>query len=232
MKHRKKLLIIAILAVLPVFYGQVLAEENTDTDTTTTESTEAEGSEGDESSSEDKTAKLKERLQERKDKITAKLTEAKKNAIKSRCKSAQGLLTSAKARINGVETSRNKIYDNLTNRLTKISGLLEEKGIDVSELDSQIETLKTMIADIKTDIESYKQAVADAAEMTCTDDPEAFRASLDEAKEMRKDIYASSAEIRTYLKETIKTTLKSLRSELESQQDNTADDSNDNEGEQ
>ena len=232
MKHKFKLLIIiATLAILPVFYGQVTAEENTETNTT--ESTEAEGSDEDESTDEDKAAKLKERVQERKDKVKAKLTEAKKNAIKSKCKSAQGLLTSAKARINGVETSRSKIYDNLVNRLTELSKLLGEKGLDVSELDSQIETLKTMITDIKTDIENYKQAVADAADMTCTDDPEAFRVSLDDAKEERKAIYDSSTKIRAYLKETIKATLKSLRTELENQQTNatentsTGEDTND-----
>src|SRR3990167_2954805 len=103
MKHKFKLLIIiATIAILPVFYGQVTAEENTETNTT--ESTGAEGSDEDESTDEDKAAKLKERVQERKDKVKAKLTEPKKNAIKSKCKSAQGLLTSAKARINGVET--------------------------------------------------------------------------------------------------------------------------------
>ena len=202
MKHKFKLLIIiATLAILPVFYGQVTAEENTETNTT--ESTEAEGSDEDESTDEDKAAKLQERVQERKDKI------------------------------KGVETSRSKIYDNLVNRLTELSKLLGEKGLDVSELDSQIETLKTMITDIKTDIGNYKQAVADAADMTCTDDPEAFRVSLDDAKEERKAIYDSSTKIRAYLKETIKATLKSLRTELENQQTNatentsTGEDTND-----
>lgn len=224
--------------MLPFFYGRVFAEDSSgagDSSNTSESTTESSDSADNELTDEEKAEKLKQRMEERKDKISTKLTEAKKKLLKTKCKSAQGLLTSAKARIGGVETSRNKVYDNLISRLTKLSGLLEDKGLNISELNGQIDALKAMITDIKTDIENYKQAVADAVEMTCADDPEAFRASIDEAKEKRKVIYESSQEIKSYLKDTIKTTLKNLRSELEGQQEKTTEDtsvSNDSEGEQ
>lgn len=229
MKFKDKIIIsIVVLAVLPVFYSRAVAEDLTsDPNTTTSDSTDG-------TTAEDKVAKLKERLQERKDEIHTKLTEYKKNRLKSRCKNAQGKLTSANARIKGVETSRKQVHENLLNRLTKLSGQLKDKGLDVTELNSQIETLKGMIADIELEISDYKQAVSDVVEMTCADDPEAFRASLDVAKEKLKAIKASSAEIRAYLKDTIKVTLKALRAQLESQEqgEGSAVDSSDTGGEQ
>jgi len=234
-KFKDKIIVISIvvLAALPVFYSRAVAEDTTsDPNTATSGSTD--GSTTDDTTVEDKTAKLKERLQERKDEIHTKLTEYKKNRLKSRCKNAQGMLTSANARIKGVETSRKKVHENLLNRLVKLSGQLKDKGLDVTELNSQIETLKGMIAGIELEISDYKQAVSDVVEMTCVDDPEAFRASLDIAKEKLKAIKTSSAEIRAYLKDTIKVTLKGLRAQLESQEqgEDSSDDSNNTGGEQ
>jgi chromosome segregation ATPase len=151
------------------------------TTTSSDTSTEQENEKEIQDTAKDITA-LKARLEARKAALKTKLTAAETLRIKNKCATAQGNLSSVRGRIKGIETSRAQVYDNLTDRLTKLSSRLSDQGVDVATLNSEITELKAKITTFETDLAAYKQAVTDLAAMDCKSDPTAFKASLDAAR--------------------------------------------------
>jgi hypothetical protein len=206
MKQQLKLMA-GIALALPVFTFGIVAAESTPTttnDDTTTQTT-----------TEDKT-ELNDRITKRKAALKIKLTNLEKARLKLKCvAAAKGPVKRLSGRINGLETSRNEVYTNLVNRLTKLSDQIKTKNLDTTTLDEQITTLKGKIDNFKTDLETYKTAVSDLSNMDCASDPDGFKASLEDARAARAKLATDSSDIKTYLNETIKPTLVALRNQLE-----------------
>jgi hypothetical protein len=164
--------------------------------------------------SEQQVQELKDRLQKRKDELKLRLSNAQKNRLQSRCQNSQGVLKSVEGRIKGIQTSRIQIYGNLIDRLTSLSSRLRANNVDTTELDQNIEELKEKIEEFNTVLASYIQAVADLAVMQCKDDPEAFKASLNKARELQQELRQRGLEIKTFIQETLKPTLANIREQL------------------
>jgi hypothetical protein len=211
LKKRSITLMLCSIFVLPVFvFGNVGAEEDTDDDSQTSSSSEGSGS---------KKKTLEERIAERKAKLEEKLTALQEARLKNRCKSAQGKINQVENRINGIKTSRGKIYGNLTDRLKKLVEKLKLADVDTTKLESQITELETKITAFNTAVTDYETAVSDLVAMDCEADPEAFKASLEEARTLRETVVTAAKDIRMYVKETIKPTLQTIRKELEAEKE-------------
>ncbi len=212
--HVKKFLTLFIVSVmaLPVFSTPVvLAVENSTTaKTTTTDSSTTQ-------MTHTMTTKqtLAERIADHKAAMKIKITAAQKQRLQTKCKASQGKLSSAGQRINGLETSRTQVYKNIIDRLTKLSDKLKEKGIDTTELNTDIKSLQTKIDTFNTDLTGFKQVVGDLATMDCEADPEGFSAALEAARSDRQQVHDDAQGVRTYIDETIKPLLKTIRSKLE-----------------
>lgn len=219
MTTNKKLLFASVLVAPLLVFGTVAAEEgdppeDTSTTTQTTTQKPKTGNEG---------LTLEQRIQKYKTQLQTKLNNAEKLRVTSRCKASQGKVSSIKGRITGLETSRQQVYANLTSRLTDLSSKLKAKGLDTAALDSQIAELQIKVDTFNTDLAKYKEAVGDLAEMNCTTDPDAFKASLETARTLRAQVVKDGQAIKSYLSDTIKPTLVGLRKQLET-------DTNDGEG--
>jgi chromosome segregation ATPase len=165
------------------------------------------------------------RLEKLKERLERRPTFARQMRIKDRCQTAQqGRIRSLSGRIQGLETSRNQVYSNLLNRLNSLSNKLQDKGLDTTELNVQIAELQTRIETFQDDLTEYKQLVSDLAEVDCQDDPVAFQAALEAAREARKKTAVSAAAIRAYLTDTIKPTMAGLREQLVSDASRQTDD--------
>lgn len=223
MKTRSKVLFGAVLVAPILSLGVVSAHDTgathphpgqvaqtTPTTTSTEGQTELTG---------DQKAAIKQRVEQRKAEMKIRISTAEKQRLQSRCKNAQqGSISSLRGRIKGIETSREQVYDNLVDRLTKLSDKVEGKGADVAELETQITELKTKIEGFKTDLDAYKLSVSDLADMDCSSSPanaEAFKASLEAARAAREKVSQDVVAIKSYVNETIKPTLQELRKELE-----------------
>jgi chromosome segregation ATPase len=202
------------LPVLSTITVAVYAEDSgTTTNTTTTTapvttSTEQTSQGGDDAKS------IADRVEKRKTELKIKLSTIEKTRIKAKCKASQGLLSSEKGRIKGIETSRSEVYKNLLNRLNDLSDRLKAKGVDTTDLNNDITALKTKIDTFNTDLTAYKQAVSDLAGMDCATDPDGFKASLETARTALKKVNDDATAIRTYLTGTIKPLLQTIRSQL------------------
>jgi cell division protein FtsB len=217
--NRKKLLLAAVLVAPLLVFGTVAAhEEETNSDSSTqteqtTEQTETKKKTGNEGLT------LQQRLNKYKDQAKTRLNAVEKTRIQTKCKASQGVVSRVKGRITGLETSHARVYDNLVSRLTSLSTKLKAKDIDTTTLDAQITELKAKIDTFETDLAKYKEAVSDLAEMDCTADPDAFKASLETARTLRAQVAKDAQAIRAYLSDTIKPTLKAIRAEVEAKKD-------------
>lgn len=164
---------------------------------------------------------MQDRLQQRKDALKLKLTTVQQKRLQSRCKSAQGKLTSEAAKVNGIATSRTKVHANIIDHLTSLETKISAQGLDTTALKAQIATLQTKITVFTTDLALYKDAVNDLAAMDCAADPTAFKASLESARTARAKLREDGAAVHAYIKDTIKPTLATLRAQLEAKKTST-----------
>lgn len=156
---------------------------------------------------------LEERLAERKAKIQAKLDRAQETRLKGRCRAAQVILKSYGERLGRLDERRTAAHDTVVAKLNDIVTRVGDQA-DTTELKTSIETLQDKIDDFETTLDEYRQAVDDLAAMECTEDPEAFKATLETVRTQRKDLLADAKDIRKFVIETIKPQLKELRTEL------------------
>lgn len=160
--------------------------------------------------------KLKERVEARKAALKTKLTTVQQKRIQSRCKAAQGLVTSSVAKANSVEANRTKIHSDILDRLNKIEVKASSQGVDTTKLKQQIALLQTKIDVFKTDAAAYSLAAKDTAELDCVADPVAFKASLETSRTALAKLKADAADIRTHLVASVKPALAEIRTQLQS----------------
>lgn len=158
---------------------------------------------------------LQERLEKRKAELKIRLSAAEKTKIQTKCKASQGVVSSVKGRVKGIETSRSQVYANITTRLTDLSEKLKNKGVDTAGLDAAIAELKKKIETFNTDFSVYKQAVSDLADMDCNIDPDGFKASLQISRTAQETASKDAKEVRAHVNDTIKPLLKTIRTALE-----------------
>lgn len=215
MKRILALVISTVLAVPLVSTAVIFAEGSTSTTGGTTTPTTNTETETQKPASADDTKALQARLEKRKAEFKIKLTDVEKLNIKNKCKASQGLVSSVKGRVKGIETSRSEVYANMINRLTDLSTKLKNKGANTTTLDADIAVLKTKIDSFKTDLATYKQAVSDLADIDCKTYPDLFQASLLAARSALETVNKDALAVRSYVNDTIKPELKKIRNALE-----------------
>jgi chromosome segregation ATPase len=194
MKLNKKLLIIPILLLSPVFLCGLASAQST----TTTADAKA----------------LSQRLEQRKLTTKTKLVASEQIRLKARCKASQVILSATSKHIDGVVASHTKAYESINTSLSQIVTKLNTKGLNTTNLAGQQVTLASKIKDYQTNLTEYRQSVADLASMDCVSDPTAFKATLESSRSLRDKLSASILDIKSYVTGTIKPTLTTLRSDL------------------
>lgn len=201
----RKVVVIGVMMPIVAMGSTVAAVETTTAPATTTAPTST----------------LGERVAARKTALKTKLTTAESAKIKLKCKAAQGLVSSISGRVNGVETSRLKVYENLLTRMTAFNTKLSNQGADTTTLTANITALKLKVETFESDMTEYKTAVADLSILDCVGDPTGFKATLDTARIDLVKVSADSLAIKTYVNDTVKPTLKDIRSRLVSGSEST-----------
>lgn len=158
---------------------------------------------------------LQARIAERKLNRSIALNEADKQRVAARCSAAQGKIRSLEGKVQGIETSRRQVYSNLLSKLNNVAEKLSAAGIDTVDLESQIAEVNTQIDDFYVLLADYKQAVADLGALDCQADPEAFKATLEAARESQSSLRQAAQAIRQSFTNTISQTLQGIRQQLE-----------------
>lgn len=200
---------VSMVLALPLLSSAVVfAVESTSTTTTTTQTTT-------QTPSVDDLKAIQTRVEKRKAELKIKLSAAEKLNLQSKCKASQGLVSSVRGRVKGIETSRTEVYNNIVTHLTDLSTKLKNKDVDTQTLDVDIAALQAKITTFTTDLATYKQAVNDLADMDCKTDPDGFKASLQAARTSLDTVNKDAQAVRSYVTDTIKPLLKTIRQSLD-----------------
>jgi len=163
---------------------------------------------------EPKNEQLQKRLEERKNNLATRLTDFQKQQVSAGCKAAQAKIELAQEKVNGKPQERAQRYASTLENLTRLSVKLKTKEIDTATLDTQIAELKTLVENHSTALNEFGQQLGDMVDMDCEADPEAFKATLDQAREDRKGITQHSADVKNFLATKIKPTLLAIREQV------------------
>lgn len=207
MKYITKILGLAVVVLLftvPVVQAQTPGQrsEVTQSETEVQQST-------------DKQAAREQRIAERKERLQIKLDTAQTQRLKTRCKGAQGKINSVIKRVNGIQTSRQQKYTNLLNRLERLVEQLQTKEADTTGLEEKITELKQLITDYETALQNHMTTLEDLTAIDCEADPEAFQATLTEARsDSLASVKSSTIDIKEFLNGQLKSELKKIRQSL------------------
>lgn len=159
------------------------------------------------------------RITKLKEQAKTRLTAAQQERIKSRCKNAQTHLNKTIDKTTRAQTNRDKIHAGLVERLTILESKLSSTGLDTMELKNQIATLKSTIDTFKADTNTYIKTLQDTAVVDCQADPDAFKLSLEAARESLKKIHTDAVAIRTIFINDVKPHLAVLKQQLVTNKD-------------
>lgn len=157
---------------------------------------------------------LQERVTERKAARQIQLDQAGMQNIQAKCEAAQTRLQHLSDRLSGVGSRKQRVYDNLMERLNGLSPKLAAAGLDASDYDQTIQELQVKVDALYSTSDDLKLAVSDMADMDCANDPVGFQATLETARTTRTEAAQSAQEVQDYLKNTVLPSLTDLRQQL------------------
>jgi hypothetical protein len=160
---------------------------------------------------------LQKRVDAYKKKLTNNPGQADLDRIKLRCSVAQNVLNNVQTRSTKAQQKRSEAYTKINTTLDDLVVVLKEQNIETTKLEAQIKDLTVKTTAFTKTQDQFNQAVKDAAELKCADDPLALKASIEEARILQTQLQTQSAEIRTYVTNIIKPTLKQIRADLVTQ---------------
>ncbi len=206
--------LIGLSIVTAVFLAPAVYAQNADrpVQTTTVDQAPTAQTQGEDGVSERTT-----RHAERKERLQLNLSATQTERIKSRCKNAQGKIQSLSGRVQGIQTGRQQKYSNLVSRISTLTVRLEASAVDTAQLSEQTATLSSLIEAYEAQLANYQVALGDLSAIDCVADPEAFQATLVDARTSLSAVREAMEAIKAHLSEAIKPALQSTRQSVSQQ---------------
>jgi chromosome segregation ATPase len=211
---RKSLVVAAVFSLGCIFVGSSITlalSQGAPSESSNTAQTEAAKTEA--------ATKLKQRSEERKNRLKIRLDNAQAQRLSAKCGAAQGKLNYQVARFENSDKPYRAKYDNYIQKLEKLQARLKQNNIDTAKLEGEIAILKQKNQVLKTAVDQFVLAVNDAKAIDCKNDPTGFRAALDEAKTAGTNLKAARIDLEKYARETIKATIEELKAQRKSTQE-------------
>ena len=131
------------------------------------------------------TTTISQRLQQRKVAFKIQLSAAERASLVSKCSLSQSALTDLRSKDRKAAAIRLQTYSDLSKKLSFLVDNLSAQGVDASQLLAGQNKFVGGINTYLKDAETYKTAVDDAIDVDCKSDPEGFKASVSEARQVR-----------------------------------------------
>ncbi|MDQ2973378.1 MAG: hypothetical protein M3Q79_02765 [bacterium] len=161
-------------------------------------------------------SKIEERVSEDKKNYPKVLSALERQRIVGRCKPAQNVIVAYTKKVDNFETSRKKVYGNVTDRLNSLANKLTEMGYTEEALVVQAKQLEFQqkVDEVYASIDDFQQALVDLGEVNCTENPDAFQAVLDTSRSYRVAINEKTKAVREYYSQDLVKALSEIKSKL------------------
>lgn len=162
-----------------------------------------------------------ETLQDRVKRYKAQLGEdpskSELDRLKLRCSVSQTALKNLQTRVTAAQESRTEAYNSIHTKLNELITVLNEANIETSDLTAQTKALKAKTDAFATNVTAYQQAVTDASEINCSEDPLALRAAIAEGRNQLTKLVSDVSEIRSSINNLVKPSLQKVKKDLQTQ---------------
>ena len=134
------------------------------------------------------------------------------------CEKRQGKIEEKIAKFEGNKVKHMEAYNNLQDRLEKLSDKLSAKGYNITILDADISVLEGKITQFETDFKAALTKMEEAKDYVCNnhtavENKNEMKAARDLIKKVRQD----SVEIRNYYKSTIRPYIVAIKKQTPNQ---------------
>lgn len=160
---------------------------------------------------------LQERINAYKSSLKDTPSRSQLDRLKLRCNVSQTALKNLQTKVGSAQENRVAAYGTIQTRLNELITVLEEKEIDLTELKAQTAELEKKVTSFTTDLNAYQQAVDDAAELDCTEDPQALQAAIQEGRNRLTKLVSSVGDIRSHINNLLKPSLVKVKEDLVTQ---------------
>lgn len=158
---------------------------------------------------------IEQRIELRKKEKNVNLDKKELLRYKGRCKDTQALVRSIQDKTAPVVKNRTEVYKKIDAKLWITIGQLKLAGKDTFELEKQRAEFTKRVASYDNVVAQYRQTLDDIAVMNCEADVVGFVALVQTAREYHEEVRKESADIRSYVVDTIKKTLSDFSSQLQ-----------------
>lgn len=163
------------------------------------------------------TETLQDRVQRYKSQLGEEPSRAELERLKLRCSVSQTALKNLQTRVATAQESRTEAYNSINTKLNELISVLNEASIETADLKAQTDALKKKTDAFAGDLAAYKQAIDDASEVNCAEDPLALRAAIAEGRNRLTKLVSSVSDIRTTINNLVKPSLQKVKADLQTQ---------------
>jgi Tfp pilus assembly protein PilE len=157
----------------------------------------------------------KTRLEEYKTKMTKRISDSDEKKIAGVCKNSQLKIEKVHTALSSVLVKRQEKLETIIQKLKALQLKVQETSIDTTPINNAITTLQGKSTELSAGIEEYQLILDDSSKIDCVTDPQGFKASLEAARAKRAEVKAISAEIKTYVTDSVKPVLNQVKTTLE-----------------
>lgn len=247
MSKFRVLSIVVAMVVVSSLFGHVYAKDITTSTTSSSSLTEAQKqqAEADKKAAELKNEAAKKHdelnteLVKKKDELTKKKTEAEAELAKKKTEVEQhkaDRAANATKNCDKIETHISTVttkyesnkgknltaYKNMRTRLATFITRFNAKGLDTTQLSTDVATLDVKLAQLDTDYAAYMTALLGTKQFVCGKSEGEFKSSLEGARKEMLVVKADITDIQTFYQTTIKTDLTALKSLVEATEKTTS----------
>lgn len=147
------------------------------------------------------TSTIDQRLTARRSIFKIQLLAAEKANLVSKCTLSQSALTDLRTKDRKAANIRFQTYSDLSKKLSFLVDDLSAQGVDASKLLASQNKFASSINNYLKDAEAYKTAVDDAINSDCKSNPEGFKASVLEARQLRNTLNTDASSIKALVPE-------------------------------
>ncbi len=158
---------------------------------------------------------IQQRIELRKKEKNVKLDAKELLRYKGRCKGVQNAVRDVQNKLPPIVSNRASIYKKIDAKLWITIGQLKLAEKDTFNLEKQRAELAKRVAAYDSTVAQYRQTLDDIVVMNCEADVPGFVALIQTAREYHQEVRTESADIRSYVVDTVKATLSDFSKDLQ-----------------
>ena len=157
---------------------------------------------------------IKEEHKEVRDGIKENRKENREQVKARKCEGVESRIRTRVGRYENKKEQHKRVFDKIVSRIETLVEKFEESDLNVSQLKTDLETFKGMVADLHEEHDSLIKGLKETQEQACGESEGEYRKQLGEARRMVPEVRAELTNVRDYYKTVIRVDILDLRKQV------------------